>query len=65
MNKRVGELTVRDLDAMHRDELVASFLEMAAFFPASPSRGNLDALPDSDLRQLVNRARRKLHGLGY
>lgn len=65
MNKRVGELTVRDLDAMPRDELVASFREIAAFFPASRHCGDLDSLPESDLRQLVNRARRKLHGLGY
>lgn len=65
MNKRVGELTVRDLDAMPREELVASFMEIAAFFPAPPNCGRLDSLPDSDLRHLVNRARRKLHGLGY
>lgn len=65
MNKRVGELTVRDLDAMPRDELVASFREITAFFPGSASGGNLESLPEHDLRQLVNRARRKLHGLGY
>lgn len=65
MNKRIGELTVKDLDSMSRAQLLDYFQQMAAFFPVNLVRSVLESLPEADLRRFANRARRKLHGMGY
>ena len=65
MNKRVAELTLRDLDSMNREELIEKLMEITQFFPCAPNLKGVEEIPENDLRNLVNRARRKLHGLGY
>jgi len=65
MNKRLGEITLRDVELMSRAKVVDSLMQISQFFPVSPDRTSLEAMPEVQLRQLLNRARRKLHGLGY
>lgn len=61
----MDELTLRDLEAMPRPQLIESLRRIASFFPTPVNYNQLNALSEFDLRQLVNRARRKFQGMGY
>jgi len=61
----VDEITLRDLEAMPRSELLENLQRFAAFFPVSLNRSQLSSLSELDLRRLVNRARRKFQAMGY
>lgn len=61
----MDELTLRDLESMPRPQLLQSLQQIASFFPTPLNYTQLNALSEFDLRQLVNRARRKFQGMGY
>lgn len=66
MNKHpVDQLTLREVESMPRPDLLASLSQLTAFLSGSPSRFETQRMSDDELRQLVNRARRKFQQLGY
>lgn len=61
----VDELTLRDLESMPRPQLIENLHQLASFFPTQLNDSQVNAMSEFDLRQFVNRARRKFQGLGY
>lgn len=66
MNKHgIDQLTLRDVDAMARPDLIKSMAQLAEFVPNAPTGSEISAFTDSGLRNLVKNARRKFQQMGY
>ncbi len=66
MNKHgLDQLTLRDVDAMCRSDLLESIEQFAAFFPTRLDGTQLENLADAALKDLVKKARRIFQQMGY
>ncbi len=65
MKSHITELTACDLVDMDRGHLIESFRELCNFLPGFHGAGAIESMSLTELRKLVNKARRGVQARGY